>query len=73
MDRMDRSISGVCSDRTRSNGLKLEHRKFCTNIQKKLFTIEVMEHWNRLSREVVESPSKEIIKTHLDAYLCDLF
>jgi len=28
-----------------------------------------MEHWNRLPREVVESPSIEIFKTQLDAYL----
>ena len=33
---------------------------------------EVTEHWNRLPREVVESPSLEIFKSHLDAYLCDL-
>ena len=32
------------SDRTRSNGLKLEHRKFCANTQKYFFMIRVMEH-----------------------------
>ena len=36
------------------------------------YTVWVMEHWSRLPREVVESPSLEIFKTCLDAYLCDL-
>jgi len=34
-------------NRTRNNGLKLEHGKFHTNI-KKNFTVKMMEHWNRL-------------------------
>ena len=62
----------VHSDRTRSYGLKLEHRKFHTKMQKNFFKKRVTEHWNRLPREVVESPSMEIFKIHLDAYLCNL-
>lgn len=45
---------------------------FCTNTWKKLYTVRVMENWNGLPREVVESFSMEIFKTHLFAYLCDL-
>ena len=41
-------------------------------MQKNFFTVTVTEHWDRLPREVVEAPSMEIIKTCLDAYLCDL-
>ena len=66
----DRFFFVVCSNRTRSNGLKLGHRKF--HMQKNLYTVRVMEHWNRLPREVVESPSLEIFKTWQDAYLCHL-
>ena len=39
---------------------------------KNCFTARVTEHWNRLPREVVESPSMEILKAHLDTYMCDL-
>jgi len=31
-----------------------------------------MEHWNRLPREVVKSPSLEIFSAHLDEVLCSL-
>ena len=56
----------VCSGRTRSNGLKLVRRKFHTNMWKNLFTVRVMEHYDWLPREVVESPSMGILKTWLD-------
>ncbi|KFV75257.1 hypothetical protein N308_06673, partial [Struthio camelus australis] len=51
------------------NGHKLNHRKFHLNLRKNFFTVRVTEHWNRLPREVVESPSLEISKSHLDTIL----
>ena len=43
------------------------------DIRKKFFTVRMVRRWNRLVRELVESPTMEIFKTHVDAYLCDLF
>jgi len=41
-------------------------------MRKNFFSLRVMGDWNRLPREVVESPSLEIFKTHLGKVLCSL-
>lgn len=46
-------------NRTGSNRHKAKHRKFHLNTGKNFSTVWVTEHWNRLPKEAVESPSMD--------------
>ncbi|KFV19218.1 hypothetical protein N340_00882, partial [Tauraco erythrolophus] len=54
------------------NGFKLKEGRFKLDIRKKLFTVRVVKHWNRLPREAAAAPSLEMFKARLDKALGNL-
>jgi len=56
----------------RRNGLQLCQGKFGLDIRKHFFTERAAKHWNRLPREVAESPSMDVFKDRLSVVLRDV-
>lgn len=58
--------SVVTSDRTHGIVTKLYQGSFRLNIRKKIITVRMVKHWNRLPSKVVVAPCLSVVKRHLD-------
>ena len=54
------------SDNMQGNGLKLCQGRLRLDIRKNFFTSKVVKYWNKLLREVVQSPYLEVFRRLLD-------
>ena len=56
----------------KGDGYLLYKGRFRSDIRKNVFTERVINDWNRLPREMVESPSLEVFKRCVDGVLRDV-
>lgn len=55
-----RYFTRVCSDRIRCNCFKLKEDRFRSDVRRKFYTVRVVRHCNRLSREAVDLQSLKV-------------
>ena len=65
-------FSQVITERYKRKWSQVVPGRFRLDIRKNFFTERVVRHWNRLRREVVESPSLEVVQKPVDVALWDM-
>ena len=59
----------LSSSVTRGHSLKLYKDRFCLDIAKFSFSNRVIDEWNLLPNDVIDSPNVNAFKNRLDRYL----
>lgn len=62
-------FTNACSDRKRYNSFELKDGGFRLDTKNKLFTVRMVRHWNRLSREILDVPHLKVFESRLDGVL----
>lgn len=71
-DRQWSQTSVVPDGKTRDSSHKLQPERLQLEIRRNLFTLRVMQHWNKLSIDKEESPSQEAVKAWPEKSAADL-
>lgn len=61
-----KSFIRQCNYRKRGKGFKLKEGRLRLNVRKKILTVKVVRHWNRLRREIVDVPSPDVFSGNLE-------
>lgn len=67
-----RLFAAISSEWTMESGHKLKYRKFYLDIQRIFPTMKVGKDYNRLPKEVGESPFSKLLETQLDIVVSGL-
>ena len=62
-------FTAALETRTRSNGFKLQERKFHLSSRKHFPTVRELRRWNKLPQRVVASPSLEVFRRRFDEHV----
>ncbi|PKU39370.1 hypothetical protein llap_10328 [Limosa lapponica baueri] len=72
LEKTERGLLSGAQRQDKGQWAQAGTQEISSNMRKNFLTLRVTDHWIRLPREVVESPSLGIFETCLDMILCNL-